>query len=187
MNSQSNKLTVVEAAKICGVTRSTVWRWIKIGQLDAAITAGGHHRINETVLKEFMDRKKMYCGYRGELIKKILIVDDDPSIQKYFSRLFSEKEFELFYASDGFEAGMKTIKYKPNLLILDLFMPEMDGFKVCEQIKNEPETSKTKIIAISGYDTKENKNRILKIGADSFCPKPIDSIQMIKEIDRLMK
>jgi CheY-like chemotaxis protein len=66
-------------------------------------------------------------------------------------------------------------------------MPKMDGFKVCEQIRSEPEISKTKIIAISGYDTQENKNKILKIGADSFCPKPIDSHQIMKEVNRLMK
>ena len=187
MNSQEKKLTVVEASKICGVTRTTVWRWIKTGELNAALTAGGHHRINESVLAKFMDKKKMLSSRRGNDIKSILIVDDDLSIHKFFNRLFSKREFQLYSASDGFEAGMKTIKYKPNLVILDLFMPKMDGFKVCQQIRKEPETNQTKIIAISGYDTKDNRKKILDLGADAFCAKPIDSKKVLSMIDRLLK
>ncbi len=187
MNSIENKLTVVEASKICGVTRSTVWRWIKTGQLDAATTAGGHHRINESILKAFMEKKKMYSGHRGKSAKKILVVDDDLLIQKYFSKLFRKVNYHLSYASDGFEAGMKIIKDEPDLLILDLFMPEMDGFKVCEKIRSNPETAKIKIIAISGLNSKENENKILEIGADIFLPKPIDSKELLSKVKLLIQ
>ncbi len=82
---------------------------------------------------------------------------------------------------------MKINKLKPDLLILDLYMPQVNGFEVCEQIKKDPETSKIKIIAISGFDTKENKEKILEYGADIFYPKPIDSKQLIKGIKHLIK
>ncbi len=187
MNYQKKQLTVVEASKICGVTRATVWRWIKTGQLDAAKTAGGHYRIYDTVLQTFMDQKKMHSRCRGNQTKKILIVDDDLLVQKFLDRLLSQEKFQLFYASNGFEAGMKINKLKPDLLILDLYMPQVNGFEVCEQIKKDPETSKIKIIAISGFDTKENKEKILEYGADIFYPKPIDSKQLIKGIKHLIK
>ena len=186
MENQEKKLTVVEASKICGVTRSTVWRWIKSGQLDAGITAGGHHRIDESVLSEFMDEKNMHTADRRETNNRVLIVDDDASIQKYFRRLLSKENYELFFASDGFEAGINVYKHKPALVILDLIMPKMDGFKVCEQIKNDPETSRIKVIAISGHDSEENKKKILEKGADTFCSKPFDTDMILIEIKRFV-
>lgn len=184
---QENFLTVVDASKICGVTRATVWRWIKSGQLKAAITAGGHHRISEVGLHDFMDKKKMPTRYRGNRKKKILVVDDDPTIRKYLSRILNRDYFELDFAADGFEAGVKTMKFEPELITLDLFMPKMDGFKVCQQIKENPDTSGAKIIAVSGHDTEMNRKKIADAGADAFHPKPIDSITLIAEIERLLK
>lgn len=186
MKNQEKKYTVVEASRICGVTRSTVWRWIKTGQLDAGATAGGHHRIDESVLNQFMIDRKMVSSRRTANSPQILIVDDDISIQKYFRKLLSKEKFQLHFASDGFEAGMKAIQHLPDLVILDLFMPECDGFKVCRQIRDEKKTQQIKIIAISGYDSEENRLRILQAGADCFCPKPIDSKKFIEEINRLI-
>ena len=106
--------------------------------------------------------------------KKILIVDDDPQIQDLLTQMLSVQEFETEVASDGFEAGVKVIKFKPSLIILDLFMPGMDGFEVCKRIKGNPGTSQIKILAITGFDTKENRERIMEAGADAYMTKPFN-------------
>lgn len=187
MNRIEKIVTISEASEICSVTRATIWRWIKSGKLKAAKTAGGHHRIGEKTLYEFMNKEKMHSQHRNEKYKKILVVDDDDLIRKYFNRLLKADDLTLGFASDGFEAGIKTAMFKPHLIILDLIMPGMDGFSVCRQIKENNETSKIKILAISGHDTEENKGRILASGADAFYPKPIDTSLFIAEIEKLIK
>jgi len=118
--------------------------------------------------------------------KKVLIVDDDPAIQKLLGRALNGNGFETEYAADGFEAGMKTIIFRPHLVILDLFMPKMDGFEICRLLKESPETADIKIITISGFATEENRQRILNCGADLFLPKPLDIKNIKKEIGNIL-
>jgi len=171
---------------LCNVSRSTIWRWIKLGKLKASKTAGGHHRISEQDFLEFMNDQKMHTQYRDDPSKKILVVDDEYSIRKYLKKLLKSQGFLLEFAKDGFAAGMKSVQFKPHLIILDLLMPKMDGFSVCQQLKNAKITSSIKIIAISGYDTPINCERILSAGADAFLAKPIDSKVMLEQINKLL-
>lgn len=187
MNTSEAIITVAEASKICGVTRATVWRWIKQGDLKAGTTAGGHHRIQEQDLASFMDKRKMHASYRGKKQFKILIVDDDETIQELFRRFLSNKQFRLEFASDGFEAGIQTNKFKPDLIILDLYLPKVDGFNVCDHIKNNKETKHIKILAISGDNTEAIRTKIMKAGADFFFSKPFDMPEIQKKIENLLK
>ena len=179
-------ISVSEASKICSVSRSTIWRWIKSGKIKASKTAGGHHRIKEPDLQAFMDDQQMHPQYRNAVDKKILIVDDDEMIRRFFKRFLDRPGLTLAFAKDGFEAGIKVMAFKPDLIILDLILPNMDGFSVCEQIRQSPEAASIKIIAISGYDNEINRKRILAAGADAFIPKPIDTQLMLERIDQLL-
>ena len=117
---------------------------------------------------------------------KILIVDDDPQVQKLFKKMLSRNGYSIEVASDGFEAGVKTVQFKPDLIILDLIMPGMDGFEVCRQIKQNANTSHIKIIACTGYDTKENKDRIMQAGADGYLVKPVEKSALFQKIKGLL-
>ncbi len=187
MKLETEIISVTEAATLCKVTRATIWRWIKSGLLNAGVTAGGHYRITREELHNLIKSKKMDCSCRADINKqKILIVDDDPPVQKLLGKVLSRKGYDLAYASDGFEAGIKIVKFKPHMVILDLFMPKMDGFEVCQQLKKSHDTSAIKIIAISGHKTKENKERILSCGADRFFLKPLDINVLMNEIHHLI-
>lgn len=131
-------------------------------------------------------RKKNAQSAEGHLSKKILIVDDDPSILRLLTRVLTHDNLEIATASNGFEAGIKTVKFKPHLIVLDLIMPKMDGFEVCSKIKNDPDTSDIKIIAMSGFNTDTNKGKILTMGADAFFPKPLEIKNFSKEVDQLL-
>ena len=90
-------------------------------------------------------------------------------------------------ASDGFEAGVKVMGFRPGLVILDLFMPGMDGFEVCKRIKENSSVSGIKILAITGYDTEENRERILRAGADGYLAKPVERSALVQHTEGLLK
>jgi len=180
-------LSVPQAAELCSVSRITLWKYAKSGEIKSSRTPGGHFRIEKEDLVSFMKERGIspVASYQPGN-KKILIVDDDPKIRKLLHRILSGNGYEMDYASDGFEAGQKSIKFKPHLIILDLFMPKIDGFEACLRLKKDSDTANTKIIAISGHDTEENRQRILKYGADLFLPKPLDIENIKKEIEMVL-
>lgn len=188
MKFDNDVITVTEAAKLCKVTRATIWRWVKSGMLNAGITAGGHYRISREALHQLIESKEMTCCSRTETNKhKILIVDDDPSVRKLLIMTLTKNGFTVDSASDGFEAGIKVFKFQPYIVILDLYMPKLDGFEVCRQLKNDNSTSNIKIVAISGYADPKNRERILSCGADRFFEKPVDMKVLMSEINNLIR
>jgi excisionase family DNA binding protein len=181
-------LTIPQAADYCSLSRVTLWKYAKAGILRASLTPGGHFRLHRKDLESFMRAKGIYpLGTYQAKNSKILIVDDDPQIRKIFSRILYHHGYQTETASDGFEAGVKVVSFKPALVILDLFMPGMDGFEACGRLKNNPDTSNMKILAVTGYDTPENMKRIMDAGADSYLTKPLDAEKLIKNVDSLLK
>ena len=179
--------SIPQAAKYCSIGRGTLWKYVKTGELRASLTPGGHFRVLKEDLESFMREKGMYpiANYQPTG-KRILIVDDDPQIQDMLSKMLSLNNYQTEVASDGFEAGVKTIELKPGLIILDLFMPGMDGFEVCRKIKEDQETSHIKILAITGYDTQENRDRIMEAGADGYLAKPIERVVLLQRVEELL-
>ncbi len=93
---------------------------------------------------------------------------------------------EIDFASDGFEAGTKLFSFQPALMILDLFMPNMDGFEVCRYIKKNKETQKIKILVLTGEETEENKKRVMSLGADGFLPKSSTKEEILNFVEILL-
>jgi len=188
MKGDDEIVTVTEAAKLCKVTRATIWRWIKSGALKAGVTAGGHYRIFREDLHALITSKEMAsCSRNGTRKYKVLIVDDDPSVRKLLIMVFMKNGFAVDSASDGFEAGIKTIQFQPDIVILDLYMPKLDGFEVCRRLKTTNSTANIKIIAISGNENQKNREKILSCGADLFFEKSVDIKIIIKEINKLIR
>jgi len=180
-------LSLPQAARQTGLNRVTLWNYVKSGDLKAHTTPGGHYRILTEDLEAFMRKKGIYPfgSYQPET-KKILIVDDDPATQGMLTKIMARHGYQTEIAGDGFEAGAKVVQFKPGLLILDLIMPGMDGFEVCRKIKGNPQTSHIKILAISGYNTDENRNRIMEAGADRYLPKPFKNDLLVEYVKALL-
>ncbi len=178
--------TLAQAAKICGVSRVTIWRWVKANDLPATTTLGGHHRILKSDLNLFLQEKVFVAG-DADRRNRILIVDDDTFIQKLLCRTIERCGFRVKACSNGFEAGIRVMQFRPHLIILDLFMPYMDGFQVCRLLKKDPETASIKIIAISGHSDHANIERVLDCGADLFLMKPLGKTELIHQIDSLLR
>jgi len=179
--------TVGQAAKYCSLSRGTVWRYIKSGDLRASQTPGGHFRILIKDLNSFIVERGMYpLANNLSSNKKILIVDDDSQIRDLLTQILSAHKYETETASSGFAAGAKVATFKPDLVILDLLMPQMSGFEVCRLIKEDPQTSHIKILAVTGCDTKENRDKVMKAGADDYMAKPLSSDALLGHLAGLL-
>lgn len=185
-----NIFTVAKAGKYCNVSTQTIINWIENGHINAYKTVGGHRRIKKEDLETFMRKQgipipdKMQTDDR----LKILVVDDDPIIVETIVQALEEDEFnyEVISASDGFEAGLQINHFKPNLLILDIMMPDIKGYEVCEKVKSNPETKNTKILVLSAYLDEERFEKMKQHGADVCFSKPLPLPQLREEIARLL-
>ena len=179
-----------EIAKICNVAQGTVIRWIKEGKLPSAATAGGHNRIRAMDLVEFLRNLHLPIPpeISSDLKRRILIVDDEPEVRKMI-RWMIEQNFsnvEVEEAQEGFVAGWKTHSFRPHLVVLDLMLPGLDGFQVCEFIRQFSELKNTKIIAISALMEPDAAKRILSLGANDFLTKPFGQDELKKKIGALL-
>ena len=178
--------TIPKAAMICNVSRTTMWRWVKQGMLNAYPSPGGVYQIKENDLKTFVQEKMKHLSDQLFPQKKILIVDDDPKMIDLLFRMLSTNGYRLDAASDGFQAGRKMVVFRPDLVILDLFMPKTDGFSLCKQIKQNPDTEHVKVLAVTGFDTPENRARIMNAGADDYLAKPLGKRDILDCVDALL-
>ena len=187
---KQKNITTYQVSNICGVTMPTVVNWIEQGKLPAYKTLGGHRRVKKDDLIEFLKKNKIPLP--DELAKewgcRILIVDDEKEIIELISKLIikSQPHCMLSSAKDGFQAGRQIISFKPDLIILDLNLPGVDGFEVCKGIKSDPLTKHIKILAITGYHSEKTKKRILSYGADAYLSKPFDNEELIKNLGEML-
>ena len=118
--------------------------------------------------------------------RRILAVDNNASMQKMYSRILGSTH-EVRTTSDGFEAGVQVGRFDPDLMILDLIMPGVDGFHICRSLNENPETRHIQVLVVTGFATEENIQRVLECGADHWLAKPIRMPQLAAVIDDLLR
>ena len=187
------QLTTGDVAKYCHVTHVGVLKWIKAGKLKAYRTPGGHYRVQIDDFRKFLDEYNMPIDEKffTTNFKKILIVDDDPSTIEYLQTTLdlSGRNYQISNSTDGYDACLKVGLFNPDLLILDIRMPNVDGFEVCSNIKNNPRTKDTKILIVSGYPEEEVKvKEMMKklTGISGFLVKPIDPYDFIQKVNAIL-
>jgi len=184
-------LTVFKASQYCRVSSKTIINWIESGHIKAYKTVGGHRRINRSDLEAFMKKQGIPLpeADRGDGRIKILVVDDDPIIVETIVQALEEDEFdyEVISASDGFEAGLQVKHFAPHLMILDIMMPDINGYDVCKKIKDDPETTDMKIIVLSAYLDEEKFEKMKEHGADACFSKPLPLSQLKEEVARMFE
>lgn len=176
MASNDNKpyLTPSEAAKLLMVSPITVRAWAQKGLLASETTPGGHRRFLRENVELFAKQGKA-APQHNDL--RLLVVDDDKQVAGFLVEWLTglDEPFIVSTATDGFEAGSKVHTFEPDIILLDLMMPELDGFAVCHQIKADPDTRDIRVIAMTGHPSPENEQRILEAGAEICIPKPLDT------------
>jgi len=183
-------LTTFQISKICEVNPTTVQNWIKEDKLRAFVTPGGHRRVRPADLVAFM--KQYGMPIPDDLAKRAplaLIVDDDVDIQDLLAAaLKGEREnLEILLARDGIAALLLIGERKPDLVVLDIRMPGMDGYEVCRKLRSSDGTRAIKIVAITGDHSPGTRTRILEAGADLFFAKPFDIMEFSAACCRLLE
>ena len=168
--------TTHDVAQMCSVNINTVKSWVDGGRLLAYRTPGGHRRIRRADLLAFLVKHEMPLPpeLQPQGGDRILVVDDEEDITEFVRTILDEmpEHPEVAIAMNGFEAGQLVAVFQPTVVLLDLYMPGMDGFAVCERIKSTPETADVHVIAMTGYGTEENIERIVSCGAERVLKKP---------------
>ena len=118
---------------------------------------------------------------------KILIADDDIEIQDLLSFTLTKEGHELIIVSDGEEALEKAFKEKPDLIILDVMLPRLSGYEICEKLKNNPTTALTPIIILTSLTQAKDRITGIKLGADEYICKPFEPYELVARIEGLLK
>jgi excisionase family DNA binding protein len=177
--SRKSFLTTFEISQLCEVNPTTVQNWVKEGKLKAFTTPGGHRRVRREDLVGFL--KEFGMPLPAELREPhpyILIVDDESEVIDLLTMALrsGEEPLEVAGARGGVDALLLIGERKPDLLVLDILMPGMNGYEVCGKLKSNPVTRNIRIIAISGDHNSAVRERVLSAGADLFFAKPFDLV-----------
>jgi len=166
-------LTPKEVAEMLRVSPITLRQWAQKGMLSFTTTAGGHRRYVAKDVETFKDSYGIE-SHAAASSPRILIVDDDDSVRDMLIDMISEdiENSEIESATDGFDAGSKVQSFKPDIVLLDLMMPGLNGIEVCKRLKNNELTRDIRVIAMTGYPSEENIREIIDAGAECCLSKP---------------
>jgi excisionase family DNA binding protein len=184
--------TTSEVARYCAVTNDGVLKWIKSGKLRAFSTPGGHYRVSAEDFRAFLTRfdipvdEDFFRGQRKQ--RTVLVVDDEPNIRDIVRRLLNELEPQLRVeeACDGYEAGIKIGSLQPDLVIMDVMMPRVDGISLCRSIRENHDTRHIKVLAITAFPEQDNVKKMYDAGADLCLIKPLQFEHFRLEVVRLL-
>src|SRR4051794_22622339 len=178
--------TTGEAAKICKVSQQTIIRCFDSGQLKGFRGPGSRfRRIPRESLYRFMKENSIPTDALESGRRRVLVVDDDQAVVDLITDvLVTDSRFETTYVNNGFGAGMPAKEYHPDLIILDVMLPDINGQAVCELIRADPTMADIKIVCVSGMVEEENVAELKKAGADDFLHKPLDIDELVRRTCR---
>ena len=172
--------TTGEAAKVCKVSQQTIIRCFDNGTLKGFRVPGSRfRRIPRDLLFQFMQENGIPTDALESGKRKVLIVDDDEELVELLVDVFErDKRFDIRTANNGFDAGMTVKEFRPDLVVLDVMLPDINGKEVCQKIRSDKTLEKVRVICISGM-VEQDKIEDLKVaGANEFLQKPftVDSL-----------
>lgn len=192
-------MKIGELAEKSGIPISTIRHYLDLKLLQIAQqTEGGHYLFNEETLEriEFI-RNLLNKGWDlGEIKeyldpnrkqKRIIIVDDEKNYAKVMEAILSKmhSEWKIKIVTNVFDAGHVLMEFMPDLVILDIGLPGMEGNDICKFIKNNKKLKFTKVLAVTSNDTEESRRKMLQAGADAYMPKLMELQDILNKIDEL--
>jgi excisionase family DNA binding protein len=166
--------TTGEAAKICKVSQQTIIRCFDNGSLKGFRVPGSRfRRIPRNELYSFMRDNGIPTDALESGKRKLLIVDDDQELVELMVDCFArDGRFEIRTANNGFDAGMLVKEFRPDLVVLDIMLPDINGKEVCQRVRADNTLDQVKVICISGMVEMDKVADLRAAGADDFMQKP---------------
>ncbi len=180
--------TTGEAASVCRLSQQTIIRCFDDGKLKGFRVPGSKfRRIPRESLIAFMKDHRIPVEQLDSGTKRVLIVDDDAAIVEMLEDVLQrDGRFEVRTAANGFDAGALTQAFRPDILLLDFMLPDINGNIVCERIRKDASLAGTKIIIVSGAVDPDEIARLKSAGADDFVKKPFDIDKLIARMIKLL-
>ncbi|MBQ2555662.1 MAG: response regulator [Thermoguttaceae bacterium] len=181
--------TTGEAAKICKVSQQTIIRCFDSGQLKGFRVPGSRfRRIPRDSLYTFMKENNIPTDALESGKRKVLVVDDDKDlVELLVDVLEGDGRFETRSVNNGFDAGMMVKEYKPDLIILDVMLPDINGKDVCVRVRSDKALETVKIVCVSGIVEEDKIEELRHAGANEFLAKPFETEKLIELICRLLE
>lgn len=181
--------TTGEAALLCKVSQQTIIRCFDAGRLAGFRVPGSKfRRIPREELLRFMKSNGIPTDILEGARKRVLVVDDDPAILEMFQDVFErDSRFEVRTASTGYDAGMQTEAFRPNLMVLDYMLPDINGNIVCQRVRSNPNLADCKILCVSGVVNQSEVQGLLDSGANDFLKKPFDLNSLMSRVETLLE
>ncbi len=180
--------TTGEAAEVCRVSQQTIIRCFDSGRLRGFRVPGSKfRRIPRDELVRFMRENNIPTDELQGGTKRVLVVDDDANIVDLLTEVLSRAgQYEVRSASTGYEAGMLTEQFKPDLVLLDYMLPDLNGSVVCKAIRQNPLLTGTKVVIVSGVVKPADVDELMRAGADDFVKKPFNIEALMARIGDLL-
>ncbi len=205
-NLDFEKVTAADILLVVPITRKTLWLWQKKYQffpdpIKVAHPGGkgivGYYPawVRERCKRVYSLQKSGYTiTMIQEILKKeeveksarkVLIVDDEKKFTQLMKKYFEKNGFQVEVAYDGLNAGLKAAHFKPNIILLDINLPGLNGLEVCRHLKSNPRTQNTRVLVISAslqYTIEE----VNEAGGDGFVKKPVNFQEVLAQCDKLL-
>ncbi len=181
--------TTGEAAEVCQVSQQTIIRCFDAGRLKGFRVPGSRfRRIPRDELMRFMKDNNIPLDRLESGKRRILVVDDDQAIVELFVDVLErDGRFDVRTAITGYDAGVQTTQFRPELMILDYMLPDINGNVVCKTVRQNPELDDMKIIIVSGVVNQDEIDDLLACGADDFVKKPFNIEKLVNRIADMLE
>lgn len=177
-----------EVASLVQVSPSSVLKWIEQGKLRAFRTPGGHRRVASDELVEFLRAHHLPVPpeLEGERVR-LLVIDDEPTYLRSLGALLQKHDsrVEVSLAENALDGLLKVGLQRPQVVLLDSYMPGMDGLEVCRRLKESVETQNIAVLAMSGRHSAELEKKFLEAGAAAFLAKPFQPAAVLSKLEGL--
>jgi two-component system OmpR family response regulator len=189
MSTTKTVFTTGEAAKICKVSQQTIIRCFDNGSLKGFRVPGSRfRRIPRDQLFSFMKDNGIPTDALENGKKKILIVDDEQDLVDLMADAFErDGRFEIRTANNGFDAGMQVKEFRPDIVVLDVMLPDINGKEVCQRVRSDSTLDSVKIICISGMIEQDKVGDLRSAGADDFVQKPFTVDRLLERVCDLLE
>jgi excisionase family DNA binding protein len=180
--------TTGEAADICKISQQTIIRCFDSGKLEGFRVPGSKFRRipRESLIKFMKDNNIPLSNLAVMGKKKVLIVDDDTEIVELLVDVLTrDGRFEVRTATSGYDAGLTTQQFRPDVILLDYMLPDVNGNIVCRTIKRNVDFANTQIIIVSGVVRQEEIDELLTSGAAEFVKKPFNISELVDKLANL--
>lgn len=186
--------TTFQVAKILGVSPPTVVNWINSGLVTAYKTPGGHRRITREELVAFAQQHDYpLAGIPAvdapePADRRVLIVDDEPDFCEMVRSFLSLKgNLEVEVAHSGFAAGLTIARFRPRVVVMDILMPDMDGFEVLKMMRSDPEMQDIPVIACTAYRDPSIEERARRENFQGYIEKPLRLDRLLEMIEQSLR